>query len=441
MEKTEKIYNWLVNEALKKFYTLLFPIILAAIFLVVYYSVCKNIIFLAAVYIVLIILWIIKLSYIPKNKKGKNGVIIYIDKEIFHNENEYNYVKKLRYNLKHKFNIIIAIKNPFINLDNPKKKAKILNNKKCYMMIDSFAFEGKDNSDNIYCIDNSEITIKTPIINQGVIEALKKDFTHGFYKLIKLSNKNSVSDINFNAEIMASSIQYFSAIIYILFGFFNEAEAILDSINITDNSINTKVSRYLINSVDKRKMEINLNKIAIISNTNEYLTNPDIFNYFVSLLNNMQKYKSYISNNKDLNYQILALEAIVLYKRNRLYEAKGKLKKMNLIFPKLYVHKLSEAFISVIECEYSKSLKIYKRVFNNNGLNDDILKVCYDFLIKEYAITNNKSILFSIALFDFLYFKNKNGQEKLAEFYTYYNNSSLKNEVKLVIEPKGKSNL
>lgn len=421
----EYYIKFLFNFIAKKFHTIYFPFGLIILFVIVNYSFLNNVLFFAVLYSLFIIFWIFKMIYVPKNKKQKHGIIIYIDKEVYFNRNENNFVRKLKYNLSNSFNIIVVIKNPFINLKTPERKDKFLKQKKCSMLIDSFAFEGKEDSDNIYSIETNYITILTPFINETIIENLKRDFTNGFCRIIKLSNNNSINDVKLNADLMAASLKYFASIIYILFGQIDIAENQLKNIVLEPYLLNNKVAKYLKNSITSRCLDINIYRIEKLVEGNLYLTSESHLLELKKLLIYFSNFSSYYGNNKHLKYRILSLNAIVSYLDNKPYEAKGSLKKMNSIFPGMYIHKISEAFIDSYEENYNEAIKKYKQIFSIPNIDKTIIDNSYDFVKKEYSKKQSRFLLFCMAAFELLYYDDINGEKNKSDFLKTLDDSQM----------------
>ena len=372
----------------KWFYSWKFLVILSFLTLLLYISTKTSILLLCVLYILESICWLVKLIFIPKNKTRKYGIVFLINNSEYYNQDIDDMFKKIQFELQDTFKILVFNTNFISRFDNFEKTKKTFFGKNYHMIINSFSLNAKENSENVCSLTNKEVTFLTPIqkLDETVIKALQKDFSFGFKKIVKISEKNSLTDIYQNADSMALSIRYLVSIVYILFNKIDLAEKQLGLMNFANVNSNDKIIQYLRKNVIKRYAEIYYVKILIKLSEFKYLY--DEFEY-AELVQLMNKYSTYIDSSPDLvnfRYYLKDFKAKACFAEGDYYSALGYLNELKKHDSNDCSTLLSIAFVK-INIGSIKGFEYYKRVSKRKDLDISIVNECIGFI--DNALNSN----------------------------------------------------
>ena len=176
----------------KFFYSWFCPIILAVISYLIYRTEKINIILLIIINLIIVLYWLFRLIIIPKNKTKKYGIVFLINNGELYNENIYSMFKKIQFELQDNFKILVFNSNFIRKLNNHEKSEKVIFKKNYHMIINLFSLSAKENAENVCSLTNKNIIFLTPVqkLDEEIVENLQKDFSFGFKKILKLSEKN-----------------------------------------------------------------------------------------------------------------------------------------------------------------------------------------------------------------------------------------------------------
>ena len=388
MKNKSNFIKLLQHYSNKFFYSYLFPVILAVISYSIYKIEKINIILLIIINLIIILYWLFRLIVIPKNKTSKYGIVFLINNGEFYNENIYSMFKKIQFELQDNFKIFVFNNNFIRKLNKPERIEKIIFKKKYHMIINLFSLSAKENSENVCSLTNKNITFLTPTqkLDEEIVENLQKDFSFGFKKILKLSEKNSYTDINQNADIMSLSIRYFVSIIYIIFNQVDIAEQQLKLMDFSNTDNNDKIVQYLRKNSIKRYAEIYYIRIVRRLNTYEYLYKE---NAFYELNKLVERFNIYIGSDPtltNLRYFMNDTKAKIYFAKGDYYNALGNLMRIHKKNSNDYSVLLSKAFIE-INLGNTKGFDTYKRVFKRKDVNKSIIEECIKFI--DNALKNN----------------------------------------------------
>lgn len=372
----------------KFFYSWFFPIILAIISYLIYSSKKINIILLIIINIIIILYWLFRLIVIPKNKTRKYGIVFLINNGELYNENIYSMFKKIQFELQDNFKIFVFNNNFIRKLNDHEKNEKVIFKKNYHMIINLFSLSAKENSENVCSLTNKNITFLTPVqkLDEEIVENLQKDFSFGFKKILKLSEKNSFIDINQNADLMSLSIRYFVSIIYIIFNQIDLAEQQLKLMDFSNVDNNDKIVQYLRKNSVKRYAEIYYIRILRKINSYEYLYHEDELTELNKLV---EKFGMLIDSDPsltNLRYYMNDVKAKMLFATGDYSNALGSLLRMQKKNPNDYCMLLSKAFIE-INLGSTKGFEYYKRVSKRKDVDNSIIHDCIQFI--DASLKNN----------------------------------------------------
>ena len=372
----------------KFFYSCFFTIILAIISYLIYKTEKINTILLIIITVIIFLYWLFKLIIIPKNKTKKYGIVFLINNGELYNENMYLMFKKIQFELQDNFKIFVFNNNFIRKLNDHKKNNKIFFEKNYNMIINSFSLSAKENSENVCSLTNKDITFVTPVqkLNEEIVQNLEKDFKFGFKKILKLSEKNSLTDINQNADLMSLSIRYFVSIIYLIINQVDMAEQQLKLMDFGNVDNDDKIVQYLRKNSIKRYSEIYYVKIVRIVNTYEYLYNEDALNELNKLV---EKFNIYIGSEPTLTafrYFMNDTKAKIFFAKGDYYNSLVNLTRMHKKNPNDYSVLLSKAFVE-INLSNTNGFETYKRVFKRKDVSEFIIEGCIKFI--DSALKNN----------------------------------------------------
>lgn len=365
----------------KFFYSWFCPIILAVISYLIYRTEKINIILLIIINLIIVLYWLFRLIIIPKNKTKKYGIVFLINNGELYNENIYSMFKKIQFELQDNFKILVFNSNFMRKLNNHEKSEKVIFKKNYHMIINLFSLSAKENAENVCSLTNKNIIFLTPVqkLDEEIVENLQKDFSFGFKKILKLSEKNSFIDINQNADLMSLSIRYFVSIIYIIFNQIDLAEQQLKLMDFSNVDNNDKMVQYLRRNSVKRYAEIYYVRILRKINTYEYLYREDEFNELNKLV---EKFGMFIDSDPsltNLRYFMNDVKAKMFFAKGDYSSSLGSLTRMKKKNPSNYGMLLSKAFVEINQCNI-KGFETYKRVFKRKDLDKSIIDGCIQFI-------------------------------------------------------------
>ena len=388
----------------KYYYSIYYLFISAILFYFIFYFTKINFLVFVFLYLINIIIWSIKLIFIPKNNSNKYGIIFLIDNSVYYNETLNLFFKKLKFILEDNFKIYIFNKNFINKFDTLEKKEKILNKKKYQMLINCFALEGKEASENVCSLNNKDITFMSPMIDEVTLNNLQKEFDKGFKKIIKLREKDNYIDINENADLLSVSIRYFVCIIYIMFNQLDKAENELKSLDFGNLPVNSKVVQYLRRGVVRRFIDIYLIRIYIKINEMKYLYNESELDNIDLLQKELQIYIDSVCGDFDGSYNYLEFMAKIKYAKQDYNNSLAILNKMHKKEPNDYGVLLSMAFIYINIGNIQKGIELYKRVSRRQDVDINIIDKCIDFTDAALKNKNNNLLLLSLCKGLLLYY-------------------------------------
>lgn len=372
----------------KFFYSWLLPIISIILSYTIYKTLEFNILLIILINIIIIIYWLYKLIYIPKNKTEKYGIIFLINNGEFYNNNIYSMFNKIKYELQDNFEIFIFNNNFMRRINNEQKSKNTIFKKNYHMIINLFSMSAKEDNENVCSLTNKNITFLTPTqnMNENIIRNLERDFTFGFKKILKLSEKNSYIDINENADIMSLSIRYFVSIIYIIFNEINKAEQQLNMINFSASDNKDKIVQYIRKSCVRRYAEIYYVKINRNLDTYKYLYEKEDFNNLNELVIKLGGYIDSDPSLTELRYFLNDFKSKVFFAKGDYSSALYCLERMQKKYPNDYGMLLSKAFIE-LNLNDTRGFEIYKKLSKKDDLNIIIIKGCINFI--DNSLKNN----------------------------------------------------
>lgn len=364
------------------FYSVYFPIFFLILIFILRSLIMLSDIFWCIIYIFLILVWLFKLLFIPRNNSDKYGVIFVIDNAELYNENRILMFKKIKFLLQSDFKIAVFNNNFLRKIDKKEKTEKILQKKNYRMIINLFALEAKENSDNVYSLAQNCITVVTPTseIDKETYNNLQKDFTGAFKKIIKLREKNSYKDINENANVISLAIRYFTSIIYILFGELEKAKKELMNMDFSDLPVDDKNIRYLRNGVVRRYIDIYfilsiryLNKMAYLYDINE-------LNDFYNIEKELEKYIDSTGGCSPwIRYSNNDIKSKIYFAQGEYSKSLRCLNDMQRKKPNDYSVLLSKAFVELNIGNF-KSMTIYKKLARRRDINVNDIYACIEFI-------------------------------------------------------------
>ena len=365
----------------KFFYSWFFPIILVVISYLIYRTEKINIILLIIINFIIILYWLFKLIVIPKNSTKKYGIVFLINNGELYNENIYSMFKKIQFELQDNFKIFVFNNNFIRKLNDHEKNEKIIFKKNYHMIINLFSLSAKENAENVCSLTNKNITFLTPVqkLDEEIVENLQKDFSFGFKKILKLSEKNSFIDINQNAALMSLSIRYFVSIIYIIFNEIDLAEQQLKLMDFSSVDNKDKIVQYLRKNSVKRYAEIYYVRILRKINAYTYLYCEDEFNELNKLV---EKFGIFIDSDPsltNLRYFMNDVKAKMFFAKGDYSSSLGSLNRMKKKNSSDYSMLLSKAFIEINQNNI-KGFETYKRVFKRKDVDKSIIDGCIQFI-------------------------------------------------------------
>lgn len=388
MDENKNIIKKTVFYCNKFFYSFYFPVLILILIYFVYKFLENNIYIICFLYIVIILFWITKLIYIPKNNSDKYGIIFLINNGDAYDENILSMFKKLKYSLEDDFNIFVYNNNFIRKINSKSKKEKVLNQKKYHMIINLYSLKGLENSESVCSLTNKDITFLTPELSKEIQNNLKKDFNNSFKKIIKLREKNSLYDISENADLMSLSIRYFVAIIYIIFNNLEKAEEELKKMDFSNLPVSDKIVQYLRKSYVVRYIDIYFIRIMKIIQKNEYLYDDEKFSLLCQEETKLiHLIESSNDNNNDIKYLNNDIRSKINFVNGDLYKSIMCLNQMIKRKPNDYAPKLSKAFIE-INLQDIDGIKIYKKLAKRKDIDINIINGCIEFI--EDAMKNKK---------------------------------------------------
>lgn len=380
----------------KYYYSIYYLFISAVLFSFICYVTKINYLVFVFAYLINIIIWFIKLVFIPKNNSNKYGILFLIDNSVYYNETLNLFFKKLKFILEDNFKIYIFNKNFFKKFDTLEKKEKILNKKKYQMLINCFALEGKEASENVCSLNNKDITFMSPMIDETTLNNLQKEFDKEFKKIIKLREKDNYIDINENADLLSISIRYFVCIIYIMFNQLDKAENELKSLDFNNLPVNSKIVQYLRRGVVKRFIDIYLIRIYIKINEMKYLHDESELENIELLQKKLQIYIDSVGGDFDGLYNYLEFMAKIKFANQDYNNSLAFLNRMHKKEPNDYCVLLSMAFININMGNIPKGIELYKRVSRRQDVDNSVIEKCIDFT--DSALKNRKNNLLLLSL-------------------------------------------
>ena len=296
--------------------------------------------------------------------------------------------KKIQFELQDNFKIFVFNNNFIRKLNDHEKNEKVIFKKNYHMIINLFSLSAKENSENVCSLTNKNITFLTPVqeLDEEIVENLQKDFSFGFKKILKLSEKNSFIDINQNADLMSLSIRYFVSIIYIILNQIDLAEQQLKLMDFSNVDNNDKIVQYLRKNSVKRYAEVYYVKILRKINSYEYLYHEDELTELNKLV---EKFSMFIDSDPsltNLRYFMNDVKAKIFFANGDYSNALGSLLRMQKKNPNDYCMLLSKAFIE-INLGSTKGFECYKRVSKRKDVDNSIIHECIQFI--DVSLKNN----------------------------------------------------
>lgn len=418
----------------KFFYSWFCPIILAVISYLTYKTEKINIILLIIINLIIVLYWLFRLIVIPKNKTKKYGIVFLINNGELYNENIYSMFKKIQFELQDNFKILVFNSNFIRKLNNHEKSEKVIFKKNYHMIINLFSLSAKENAENVCSLTNKNITFLTPVqkLDEEIVENLQKDFSFGFKKILKLSEKNSFIDINQNADLMSLSIRYFVSIIYIIFNQIDLAEQQLKLMDFSNVDNNDKIVQYLRRNSVKRYAEIYYVRILRKINTYEYLYCEDEFNELNKLVEKFSMFIDSDSSLTNLRYFMNDVKAKMFFAKGDYSSSLGSLTRMKKKNSSDYSMLLSKAFVEINQCNI-KGFETYKRVFKRKDLDKSIIDGCIQFInnaSKNY-IHNEGLLMLCKGILTYYWLDSIEGEKMIRESLDHIKNQEIIKYVKV----------
>lgn len=403
-------YNKILNFLNKWFYSFYFPTVLLLLFFCIDKTIIKNWRLSFILYFIVILFWLIKLTYVPKNKSKKYGIIFLVDNNTYYNDNRNLFFKKLSFSLEEYFKICVINRNCLKKYDTEEAKNKIMNKKNYQMIINTFAMDTTDNNDFVCSLNNKSIIFSTPTkhLDENTMKTLQNDFNNGFHKIIKLRKKEMYNDINENTDLMANSIRYLVSIIFIIFGRLNDAENLLNKLNFSNLPSSNKIVQYLKKGIVYRYIDIHFIYSIMIVKNQKYLYDKlelmELEKHIATLEKMIQKQT--INNNYLLD--LYDMKAKMLFAQKKYYDSLGLLQKINRKKPHDYIILLSLGFMYINMNNIPEGVKKYKKAFGTNNIDSNKIDECISFInnclkSRKYNATNLQICLGIIHF----YWKNK----------------------------------
>lgn len=381
MENTKDFIKLLQYYFNSFFYSVFFPIMLVIISYFFYKVWKTEITLLIVINIIIILYWLFKLIIIPKNKTKKYGIVFLINNGELYNKNIYSMFKKIKFELQDNFKIFIFNSNFIRRLNEQEKGKNIFLKKNYHMVINLFLLSAKEDAENVCSLTNKDITFLIPDLklDEEIKENLQKEFSLGFKKILKLSEKNSYVDINQNANLLSLSIRYFVSIIYIMFNQVDSAEKQLKLMDFSMVDNNDKIVRYLRKSNAKRYAEIYYSRIMWKLNKYSYLYDKTEFNELNKLIEKLKKIIECNSFLTDFRYFMNDVESKIYFAKGDYTNSFSSLMKMRKKDSNDYVMLLSRAFIEINQGN-TKGVETYKKVSKRKDINKIIIEECIQFI-------------------------------------------------------------
>lgn len=418
----------------KFFYSIFFPFILLIISYFIYKNLKIDTILLIAINIIIILYWLFKLIFIPKNRTKKYGIVFLINNGEFYNENVHLMFKKLQFELQDNFKILVFNSNFIRKLNNHEKSKNVFFKKNYHMVINMFSLSAKVNAENVCSLTNKDITFLTPVpqLEEEIIENLQKDINLGFKKFLKLSERNSFIDINQNANLLSLSIRYFVSIIYIIFNQVDLAEQQLNLMDFSSIDNNDKIVQYLRKNSVKRYAEIYYAKIIWRLNNYRYLYDEKEFNELSKLI---EKFKLFIESDSSLNdfrYFMNDVKAKIYFAKGNYTDSFGSLMRMCKKNPTDYSMLLSKAFIE-INLGNIKGFKTYKKISKRKDINKIIIEGCIQFIDNALKsdMHNEGLLILCKGILTYYWIDSTEGIEIINSSLCKINNQNILNYVKI----------
>lgn len=416
------------------FYSAFFPIILLVISYFIYKIWGTEIMLLSVIDIIIILYWLFKLIVIPKNKTKKYGIVFLINNGELYNENIHLMFKKLQFELQDNFKIFVFNSNFIRKLSNQEKGKNVFFKKNYHMVINLFSLSAKVNAENICSLTNKDITFLTPVPNldEEIMGNLQKDFSLGFKKILKLSEKNSFVDINQNANLLSLSIRYFVSIIYIIFNQVDLAEQQLKLMDFSSVDNNDKIVQYLRKGQVKRYAEIYYARIMWKINKYSYLYDETEFNELSKLI---EKFKTFIESDSSLTgfrYFMNDVKAKIYFAKGNYTDSFDSLMRMHKKNPNDYGMLLSKAFIE-INLGTIKGFETYKKVSKRKDINKIIIEGCIQFINNALKsnMHNEGLLILCKGILTYYWIDSAKGIEIINNSLCKINNRDISNYVKI----------
>lgn len=421
------------------FYSCFFPIILAVISYSIYKITKANVILITLVDVIIILYWLFKLIVIPKNKTKKYGIVFLINNGELYNENIYSMIKKIQFELQDNFKIFAFYNNFMKNINTQKRYDKYIFKKNYHMIINLFSLSAKENAERVCSLTNKNITFLTfgQKLDEEVIQKLQKDFSFGFRKILKLSEKNSFVDINQNADIMSLSIRYFVSIIYIIFNQVDLAEHQLKLMDFSNVDTGDKIVQYLRKNSVRRYAEIYYIRIFMKLNDYKYLYDETELKELNKLVEKFNIFVNSDPNLTDFRYLANDINSKVLFAKGDYFNSLGNLVKMQKKNPNDYIMLLNKAFVEINQGN-TKGFETYKKISKRKDINNSVIERCIRFI--DSALKNSihdEGLLFlSKGILTYYWINEIEGKEIINASLTKIKNQAITNYVKIRFKNK-----
>lgn len=363
----------------KWFYSGWFPVGLVIFMYLIYKFVEKSLMFVVIIGIIVLICWLFKLLHIPKNKSNKYGIVFLVNNSDAYDGKISEMFKKLKFILKDDFNIVVFNNNFLKNVNTSDKKHKLFT-RNYQMIINMYALKGNENSESICSLTNEDVTFVTTCIDENILNQLNIDFKNSFKRIMKLSDKNSYTDVSENALLMSLSIRYCVSIIYIILGKLEQAEIELNKMFFEDLPSTDKNVQYLKKGIIRRYIDIGFMRMSILLHECEYLYNEEK----LSILSREEEklYKLLESSNDNVSeakYYNNDIKSKLLFAKGNYYDAIACLNEMLKKTPSDYTIKLSKAFIKTYLKDF-KGVRLYKEMSKRKDIDIEKIDDCIEFI-------------------------------------------------------------
>jgi len=444
----ETIFNYII-ERLKKSLVYLIILILSIVFIWYYlpnikYSIAFisnfDLLIRIVLTVILIFIYLLVFCFVPIVKRfnftKKIGVGIIIDTSEVEDKSieKQHFFKKLIFDLKHYFNVIVYDNNSF-NLDDSSNLLKLYNINLGIVIED---YKSKKNGKRYYGFKIKGVLIKTflnSVFTNNLEHKIKSELEGTLNKYIEIFEDDERDNIVKYSIYFDVVIKYIVSIIYIISNTPIKAFDMLDSIEL--NNINRKDRNigYVYKNIPRRYIEAYINSIDKIIDEKDYFYNNNDKLKTIENLYGDFKIKNEIFNRQrrirqneylsNINY-LEFVRSIILYEQGKFDEAidiyikyLNKENKKEVLYDNLNVL-FNLAYLYSVRGNYSDAYNIYKKISNRKDINTDLFKFSLTRVIKFINVhldykRDDVGIKFSCSIVNILFIDKELGYKLLEE--------------------------